>query len=569
VHRATTRRPRLRRSLTGALLGAALLAGTGAAAGERTLVWSSRADFEQNDPGVPGPTARFNLDTASHPDSVTLAALQAGPAAPEGPAVRIATGLKATLDPALVALPKKREYLALWLDLRRGQPTILGRRLDARGAPLGKPIALGSGEARQSSPCAAVDEQSGSVLVAWVDGRNLGTAIYARKILPSGAPAGPETLVSEQEYNTGGPDVAWNPVAREFLVAWQSGTYDILARRVTAAGRPAGPVIRVCAAEGLQHGARVAYRAASGDYLVAWTDRRSGNDDIFWRAVSADGSLPKEEVQLRSGAQTEILAAVVANAGDGEFLLVWEDYRNVPSLNPRPTMGEFLSQLGRIPGNEVDLYARRLDGAGTPLGPETAVSAARANQLQARGAFLPATRQYLIVWDDGRNGYGDWDLYGTLAAADGTVGPEFVITDAALEQLSPRLACLGEPAECLVAWLGAAGGAHEIAAQRLARPAGAVGVLGGVRVAAGPGARWGALSWTADLPPGARLAFRTRSGKDETALGEAAWSPDLTVPGDPVVSPPGAWLEIEARLASGDGKSAPVLHDFSVRVEED
>lgn len=568
MDRPPARRVPLRRPLTGALLCASLLAATLAGAGERTLVWTSRADFERNDPGRPGPTSRFNLDTAARPDSVTLAATPGAPDAPAGPAVRVVAGVKPPQEPALAALPKRREYLVLRTDLRQGQPTLIAQRLDARAAPLGKPVPFGTGAARQSGPSAALDGQSGSVLVAWVDFRDMGTAVYARRVLPTGALGGPAVLVSEREYNTGSPDSAWNPAAREFLLVWQSGAYDIHARRVSAAGRPVGPVIRVCAAEGMQHQARVAYRASSGDYLVAWTDRRAGNDDILGRVVGADGSLPGGELTLRADVHGEVLADLVANDRDGEFLLLWEDYRHVAAPKANPTMGEFLAELGRVPGNEVDLYAQRLDGAGAPLGPAAPACEAAANQVQARGEFLPAARQYLVVWDDGRNGYGNWDVYGRLAAADGTFGPEFLVTGAAAEQLSPRPACLEEAGECLVAWLGVTGDTHEIGAQRLARGAGASGILGGIRVAAGAGARWGSLAWNADVPPGARVAFRTRSAESEAALGAAAWSVALAAPGDPVASPPGSWLEIEVRLESGDGGAAPVLHDFAVRLED-
>jgi len=357
---------------------------------------------------------------------------------------------------------------------------------------------------------------------------------------------------------------------KEFLVVWTNGAQDILARRVSGRGTPVGPAVRVCADPGPQSQARVAYRAASGDYLICWTDKRKGGNDVYCRPAQADGSLPDQELPVRAEEFGEVLADVVANGRDDEVLVLWEDYRHVAAPKQRPTMGDFLTQIIRTPGNEVNLFGQRLDAAGSPVGAEIPVCAREANQLKPRGAFIAISRQYVLVWQDGRSGYENWDIVGRLLGADGSLGPEFEIASQPREQLGPQIACHPESAECLVTWLslgerGARGDA--VGAQRIAGKPGGIGVLGGIRVHAGAAARWRALAWNADLPPGAVVAFRTRSAGSEEGLAAAPWSGELRVSGSAVESPPGAWLEIEVRLESADGKAAPVLHDFSVQFE--
>ena len=353
--------------------------------------------------------------------------------------------------------------------------------------------------------------------------------------MPAGSPrpgrsAGPDVLLSEGENNAG-PHVVWNPAAKEFLVVWTNGAHDILTPGVAARhpGRPRGQGLR--RPGGAEPGAcRVP--GGVGDYLICWTDKRKGNDDVYCRPAQADGSLPTQELPVRAEAFGEILADLVANGRDDEILVLWEDYRDVAAPKQRPTMGDFLTQIIRTPGNEVNLFGQRLDGAGSLVGAEIPVCAAEANQLKPRGAFIAISRQYVLVWQDGRSGYGNWDIVGRLVGADGSLGPEFEVANQPREQLGPQIACHPGSTECLVTWLslggtGAKGDA--VGAQRIAGKPGGIGVLGGIRVNAGAAVRWGALAWSADLPPGAGMAFRTRSAGSEEGLAAAPWSGELRV----------------------------------------
>ena len=72
----------------------------------------------------------------------------------------------------------------------------------------------------------------------------------------------------------------------------------------------------------------------------------------------------------------------------------------------------------------------------------------------------------------------------------------------------------------------------------LAGKPGAVGVLGGIRLAAGADAWRARLSWSAALPPGTGVAFRTRSAGSESDLAAAPWSTGLRGSGAAVESPP-------------------------------
>ncbi len=78
-------------------------------------------------------------------------------------------------------------------------------------------------------------------------------------------------------------------------------------------------------------------------------------------------------------------------------------------------------------------------------------------------------------------------------------------------------------------------------------------------------ARWGRMMWRADVPSGARLVFRTRTGNsmrpDQTW---SDWSDPLTDPkGSPVASPNARYIQWKAEL-SGSPSATPVLDSVDV-----
>src|SRR5205823_814901 len=78
--------------------------------------------------------------------------------------------------------------------------------------------------------------------------------------------------------------------------------------------------------------------------------------------------------------------------------------------------------------------------------------------------------------------------------------------------------------------------------------------------------RWGAVSWSADVPPGALLKIETRSGS--TREPDSSWSPWMEPTGGAserlVASAPARYLQYRATLTAGTS-GGPVLRDITVR----
>ncbi len=83
---------------------------------------------------------------------------------------------------------------------------------------------------------------------------------------------------------------------------------------------------------------------------------------------------------------------------------------------------------------------------------------------------------------------------------------------------------------------------------------------------AGIQAKWGTLTWGANMPSGAGINLQTRSGDvPRPDASWSGWSAPLTVPaGQTVTSPPARYIQYQALLTGGSGPVAPHLRDVTL-----
>jgi hypothetical protein len=172
-------------------------------------------------------------------------------------------------------------------------------------------------------------------LVAWEDERNLGTTgpdIFGARVNSTGVVADQGGLaVCTAAGNQSTPVIAGNEST--FLVAWRDGrnaSFDIFGTRVSRGGtvsNPAGFGISTTAAEQTTP----AIAALSNEFLVVWQDDRnagSSSDDIYGARMDNNGLvLDASGLAICSGQSGQELPAVAAL--DGNFLVVWQDHRNI------------------------------------------------------------------------------------------------------------------------------------------------------------------------------------------------------------------------------------------------
>lgn len=190
--------------------------------------------------------------------------------------------------------------IVAWQDDRNGgDPDIYAQRLDGAGnlqwAAAGTQVAAAPGAV---GPALAPDG-AGGVIVAWSDTRSgAGDAgVFAQRLTAAGALAWPAGGLAVSVAP--GPQIAPALAADGLggaVVAWEdgrNGASDIYAQRLDATGAalwtPQGrPVSSASAAQ------RKATLAAdgTGGVVVSWEDERAGLADIYAQRVDASGGLP-------------------------------------------------------------------------------------------------------------------------------------------------------------------------------------------------------------------------------------------------------------------------------------
>lgn len=249
----------------------------------------------------------------------------------------------------------------------------------------------------------------------------------------------------------------------------RSGVSQVYVRVVATSGGPADKAeVRI------SDGVHAAYRPAlawkggrtgvnppvESSYGIVWVDERTGNPEIFFRELGADGSPTPTTTDVQvSASNGSSLDPVVVWTGT-EFGVVWQD----------------------VKGTNRDIYFRRLDPFGSPLGQIQRVTTHSA--LQEQPALAWDGLEYALCWTDERDG--DREIYARrLDAAGSPVGGEVRITAAsgASERCSIRAL---RRADFGIAWQDRRGGSEAIWYGRWQGPGYAAPA--GVQVSAGPAA---------------------------------------------------------------------------------
>lgn len=205
----------------------------------------------------------------------------------------------------------------------------------------------------------------GTLLVAWMDGRNGTTSVdYDIYLMTIKDPLGLGSTLNRRVNDDppgstqGFPDVAASP-AGTYLCVWEdsrNGNRDIYAAALDSVGARIAPSLRVNDDAGTadQSLPRTVATGTSG-YLVVWGDGRTGQGEIYgsYRTVAGAPLGPNRCISVDPVAggsfQGEPVAAVGAG---GRTLVAWLDGR----------------EGGAVYGTTFDVYGQWLDAAGDTLG---------------------------------------------------------------------------------------------------------------------------------------------------------------------------------------------------------
>jgi hypothetical protein len=160
----------------------------------------------------------------------------------------------------------------------------------------------------------------------------------------------------------------------------------------------------------------VAWNATDDEYLVVWEDQRELDlltSEVYARRVGADGTPLGTDIQLTGPGSVLSVGqpAVAWNGARNEYLVVWSDFRTCATGGP---------------GSNI--WGRRVGSGGNLIGRNLRISGGPANEVDPAVAWNADADEYLVVWEDDRHGPWEgapppvdgWEVYGRRLAGDAT-----------------------------------------------------------------------------------------------------------------------------------------------------
>ncbi len=284
--------------------------------------------------------------------------------------------------------------------------------------------------------------------------------------------------------------------------------------------------------------------AGNGGFGLAWQDKRDGaamKGEIYFAALQPDGRRRGSDLRVSTSAGTSSHPAVVWN-GTGWGLVYADDVGGDTALYFRPLSAQgqpqgaatrIVSSAGdadwpdmvwtgqgyalawddsRLGASKHDIFVRRLDSQGRPVGSEVRVTTDAARQsnpiLKWNGSGFG------LVWNDSRHGSGREVYFRRLDGNLQPVGAEVRLTQDAADSAWPDLAWNGVDREWAVVWHDLKTGNSEIFFARVSEQGARLGTEVRLSDAVGtsqfPSIDWNGfqygVSWQDDRVAGGRPA---------------------------------------------------------------
>ncbi|MEW5799084.1 MAG: T9SS type A sorting domain-containing protein [Bacteroidota bacterium] len=207
---------------------------------------------------------------------------------------------------------------------------------------------------------ACVDtDNDGNFVIAWVDGRNGNSDIYAQRFASNGVKLGPNFRVNTDQstrYQTG---VAID-VGRDgdFSIVWideNSGIRNIYAQKFSSNGDRIGGNFKVNAS-GTGTYAPEIESDDSGNCIIVWSNYGSTTSEIWGQRYTKSGENIAGNFRIDEPARTTYKEDVtVSTSSTGEFIVTWTEFN---SNNFRANNSDIVYQHYSLNGSKIGLNNR-------------------------------------------------------------------------------------------------------------------------------------------------------------------------------------------------------------------
>jgi hypothetical protein len=176
---------------------------------------------------------------------------------------------------------------------------------------------------------------------------------------------------------------------------------------------------------------------AAGNYVVVWRSDDWANG-IFGQLFYADGSPRGSEFQVSQDIWDSQYTPAVAMAPDGAFVVAWEAFDQANGG-----------------ANNYEVFARRYDADGSPLGDEFLVNTVPDREQWHAAVAIAPDHSFVIAWQDDRDLNLGGEIYARRYDAAGVGGATFHVNQtSAYNQYNPAVA-MDAAGNVVVAWTSA------------------------------------------------------------------------------------------------------------------
>jgi hypothetical protein len=334
---------------------------------------------------------------------------------------------------AAIAMENSGNFVVVWSSYGQDGSSngVFGRLFDPNCGQLGEEFQIHmTSSGNQAEPAVAMDAAAGFV-VAWQGPESIENDqedIFARRFDPNGVPIGDEfrvnSFISDQQLL---PGVAINNDGT-FIVVWESNNTPMEGDKAICG--------RLYDSNGVKFGAEFFINAessvcrypdvtadANGNFAVVWMEDKSSNS-IMAGLFDPNGAPRTETFQVNTVRFSSVTRPSIAMDLGGNFVVTWDGDPNLAGMD--------------------DIHARLYDANGTPLGEQFLVNTTTVGAQQYPQAAMNDSGEFVIVWDCriDPNSESERDIFGRRFDSLGVpLGDEFQInTFIADDQRNPDVA---------------------------------------------------------------------------------------------------------------------------------
>ncbi|MEM9219285.1 MAG: Calx-beta domain-containing protein [Cyanobacteria bacterium P01_F01_bin.150] len=335
-----------------------------------------------------------------------------------------------------IAVDAQGNYVVVWQDtgasdtpltsLLGRQGNIFAQRYDRFGNVIGEEIEVAVGDGLSELDPAVAMDADGNFVVSWTASNIGGTAndVIARRFDNDGDALGDSFVVNSQTSgNQDSSAIAMN-AAGQFVITWEGGGQDgdrngIFAQVYEAAGNPVGDEIAVNNITAGSQNTPVVGIDSSGNFVIAWENQTFIPDAI--ELETEFGTITATDIEENIFARR--FDSTGTPIGDSFVVNAEPDGHRLPSIDMNAD-GEFVIAWEKF-GRNAGIHTQRFNSAGDKLGDEIAIDTFQAPPPSIAGAFLFDEDKPSVAMDADGNVLLTWEADDPSGRARGVFGQYF------------------------------------------------------------------------------------------------------------------------------------------------